>query len=194
MTTERQKQNKPDLWIDHDRQLFSASSVTIKSTGEVIKLDHNLKAVFSYMIDQYNSYRSDKKAFYEDQRDIAAVCDVSPRTVYSALQALVKMGLLIIKGSKKSHSYALLCVSKVSHNLEFTYKTKLNGEPAYNHKKAMENLIRGKGKAYAKILASESAQHGTGDQLDLPIERSGSVGGDGVNELPVFDFDQEIPY
>lgn len=189
MTTERQKQNKPDLWIDNDRQLFSATSVIIKDTGEVIKLDHNMKAVFIYMIDQYNSYHAAKKAFYEDQRDIAAVCDVSPRTVYAAIKALEKMGVLIVKGSKKSHAYRLLCVSKVSHNLEFTYKTKLNGEPAYNHKKAMEQLIRGKGKKYAEIIASESAQHGTGDQPDLPIERSGSAG-----DFPVVDFDQEIPF
>ena len=189
--TARQLENKPDLWIEHDRQLFSASSVTIKSTDEVIKLDHNLKAVFTYMIDQYNAYRSVKKPFYEDQRDIAAVCDVSPRTVYSALQALVKMGLLIIKGSKKSHSYRLLCVSKVAHNLEFTYKTKLNGEPAYNHEKAMIQLIISKGKRYEKARAEELSR--ASSEKSKPVQHSF----DNAFDHSVFDpslKDEEIPY
>lgn len=186
----RQLVNKPDLWYESTKELFSAVSVTIKATGEVIKLNPTLKHVYTYMIDQYNAYRSDKKPFYEDQRDIAAMCGgLDPKTVYTAIKTLEKIGLLIIKGGKRSHAYTLLCVAKIADKIELNYAKKQNGEPAYDHKKAMENLIRGKGKAYAKILTSESAQSGTGDQLDLPIERSGSLGGDSMSyDIDVDDF------
>lgn len=188
----RQSENKPDLWIEHDRQLFSASSVTIKSTGEVIKLDHNLKAVFTYMIDQYNSYKSAKKAFYEDQRDIAAVCDVSPRTVYAAIKTLEKMGVLIVKGSKKSHAYTLICVSKVAHNLEFNYKTKLNGEPAYDHKKALTQLIISKGKKYERARAAELS--GSSPDKSQPVQGTPDHEFDhGAGDVPI-DFDDDLPF
>ena len=80
----RVSQNKPELWIEEDRRLFFAETITIKATGECFNIEDKLEKIHTYMLDQYNSYRADGKNFYEDQRDIATKCKCTPKTLESS--------------------------------------------------------------------------------------------------------------
>lgn len=192
--SQRQAENKPDLWYESTKELFSAVSVTIKATGEVIKLNPTVKQIYTYMIDQYNAYRSDKKPFYEDQRDIAAMCGgLDPKTVYTAIKTLEKIGLLIIKGGKRSHAYTLLCVAKIADKIELNYAKKQNGEQAYDHKKALTQLIISKGRKYERDRAAElhGASPGKSQSLQGTFDNEFNDGAGDVPVMPPIDFDDE---
>ena len=136
----RAAENKPELWFEEDRRLFFAESVVIKATGECFKVEEKLEKVHTYMLDQYNSYREKGKQFYEDQRDIATKCRCTPKTLGKWIKVLVTLGLLVIDESQKSHSYEVRSVVSQEHNLIFNYLKLLNGEPSYDHEKALERL------------------------------------------------------
>jgi hypothetical protein len=113
----RAAENKPELWIEEDRRLSFAESVTIKATGECFKVEDKLAKIHTYMVDQYNSYRADGKNFYEDQRDIATKCKCTPKTLGKWIKVLETLGLLVIDESQKSHSYTVRSVVSQEHNL-----------------------------------------------------------------------------
>ncbi|EMO7188865.1 hypothetical protein RI834_003763 [Pluralibacter gergoviae] len=138
--TKRASQNKPELWIEEDRRLFYAEAITIKSTGEYFKVEDKLAKIHTYMVDQYNSYQADGKSFYEDQRDIAAKCKCSPKTLGKWLKVLQALGLLVIDESQKSHSYTVRSVVSQQHNLIFDYPKLLSGKPSYDHEEALKRL------------------------------------------------------
>lgn len=136
----RAAENKPELWFEEDRRLFFAESVVIKATGESFKVEEKLEKVHTYMIDQYNSYRKKGLSFYEDQRDIATKCKCTPKTLGKWMKVLETLGLLVIDESQKSHSYTVRSVVSQEHNLIFYYSKLLNGEPSYDHEKALARL------------------------------------------------------
>ncbi len=136
----RAEENKPEIWIEEDRRLFFAESVTIKATGECFKIEDKLAKIHTYMVDQYNSYRKKEQSFYEDQRDIATKCKCTPKTLGKWIKVLETLGLLVIDESQKSHSYTVRSVVSQEHNLIFYYPKLLNGKPSYDHEKALERL------------------------------------------------------
>ncbi|WP_037036846.1 hypothetical protein [Rahnella sp. WP5] len=138
--TERASQNKPEIWLEEDRRLFYAASVTNITTGESYDIEEKLEKVHTYMIDQYNSYREKGKQFYEDQRDIATKCRCTPKTLGKWIKVLETLGLLVIDESQKSHSYEVRSVVSQEENLVFNYPKLLNGEPSYDHDKALKRL------------------------------------------------------
>lgn len=151
----RAAENKPELWFEEDRRLFFAESVVIKATGECFKVEEKLEKVHTYMLDQYNSYREKGKQFYEDQRDIATKCRCTPKTLGKWIKVLVTLGLLVIDESQKSHSYEVRSVVSQEHNLIFNYLKLLNGEPSYDHEKALERLRASRetgGETDAKVI------------------------------------------
>ncbi|MEX3018339.1 hypothetical protein AB4K05_01890 [Kluyvera sp. STS39-E] len=136
----RASQNKPELWIEEDRRLSFAESVTIKATGECFKVEDKLAKIHTYMVDQYNSYRKKGQSFYEDQRDIATKCKCSPKTLGKWMKVLETLGLLVIDESQKSHSYTVRSVVSQEHNFIFSYPKLLNGKPSYDHEEALKRL------------------------------------------------------
>ncbi|CAM7720997.1 TPA: helix-turn-helix domain-containing protein [Klebsiella michiganensis] len=143
--TNRAAENKPEIWIEEDRRLFFAESVTIKATGECFKIEDKLAKIHTYMVDQYNSYRKKEQSFYEDQRDIATKCKCTPKTLGKWIKVLETLGLLVIDESQKSHSYTVRSVVSQEHNLIFYYPKLLNGSPSYDHEKALERLRASRG-------------------------------------------------
>ncbi|MEC5319668.1 hypothetical protein VSX61_12080 [Brenneria populi subsp. brevivirga] len=156
----RAAENKPELWFEEDRRLFFAESVVIKATGECFKVEEKLEKVHTYMLDQYNSYREKGRQFYEDQRDIATKCRCTPKTLGKWIKVLVTLGLLVIDESQKSHSYEVRSVVSQEHNLIFNYPKLLNGEPSYDHEKALEKLRtrRGTGGEVIQVDFSNQAK------------------------------------
>ena len=143
----RAEENKPELWFEEDRHLSFAESVTIKATGECFKVEDKLARIHTYMVDQYNSYRANGNNFYEDQRDIATKCKCTPKTLGKWMKVLQALGLLVIDESQKSHSYTVRSVVSQEHNLIFDYPKLLNGQPSYDHEKALERLRARRGTA-----------------------------------------------
>ena len=143
--TNRAAENKPEIWIEEDRRLFFAESVTIKATGECFKIEDKLAKIHTYRVDQYNSYRKKEQSFYEDQRDIATKCRCTPKTLGKWIKVLETLGLLVIDESQKSHSYTVRSVVSQEHNLIFYYPKLLNGSPSYDHEKALERLRASRG-------------------------------------------------
>jgi hypothetical protein len=135
----RAAENKPELWIEEDRRLFFAESVTIKATGECFKVEDKLAKIHTYMVDQYNSYRADGKNFYEDQRDIATKCKCTPKTLGKWIKVLETLGLLVIDESEKPFIHCSLG-SEPGTQPDFDYPKLLNGSPSYDHEKALERL------------------------------------------------------
>lgn len=189
----RVSQNKPELWIEEDRRLFFAETITIKATGECFNIEDKLEKIHTYMLDQYNSYRADGKNFYEDQRDIATKCKCTPKTLGKWLKVLQALGLLIIDESQKSHAYTVRSVVSQEHNLIFSYPKLLNGKPPYDHEEALKRLYASQGRRNVKNHQPKTEESGKSEQKTV-VESAASVAGkpDGV---PVVDIpvDADVP-
>lgn len=136
----RKKQNKPELWFEQDRRLLHAKTVTNRDTGEVFELDDKLVRIYTYMLDQYNSYHANRQQFYEDQRDIAAKCCCTAKTAGKWIGVLEALGLVQISKSHRCHTYIVRSIESQADNLMFEYPTLRNGKPSYNHEKALACL------------------------------------------------------
>ena len=169
----RASQNKPELWIEEDRRLFFAETITIKATGECFNIEDKLEKIHTYMLDQYNSYRADGKNFYEDQRDIATKCKCTPKTLGKWLKVLQALGLLIIDESQKSHAYTVRSVVSQQHNLIFDYPKLLNGKPSYDHEEALKRLYASQGRRNVKNHQPKTEESGKNEQkpvVDIPVD------------------------
>ncbi|EPH3433025.1 DUF6945 domain-containing protein [Klebsiella michiganensis] len=189
----RASQNKPELWIEEDRLLFFAETITIKATGECFNIEDKLEKIHTYMLDQYNSYRADGKNFYEDQRDIATKCKCTPKTLGKWLKVLQALGLLIIDESQKSHSYTVRSVVSQQHNLIFSYPKLLNGKPSYDHEEALKRLYASQGRRNVKNHQPKTEESGKNEQKPVVESAAPAVGKpDGV---PVVDIpvDADVP-
>ncbi|MHB2493248.1 DUF6945 domain-containing protein [Klebsiella pneumoniae] len=181
----RVSQNKPELWIEEDRRLFFAETITIKATGECFNIEDKLEKIHTYMLDQYNSYRADGKNFYEDQRDIATKCKCTPKTLGKWLKVLQALGLLIIDESQKSHAYTVRSVVSQEHNLVFSYPKLLNGKPSYDHEEALKRLYASQGRRNVKNHQPKTEESGKNEQKPVVESAAPAVGKpDGV---PVVD-------
>ncbi|HBX0817611.1 TPA: hypothetical protein MF121_21210 [Klebsiella pneumoniae] len=194
----RVSQNKPELWVEEDRQLFFAETITIKATGECFNIEDKLEKIHTYMLDQYNSYQADGKSFYEDQRDIATKCKCTPKTLGKWLKVLQALGLLIIDESQKSHAYTVRSVVSQQHNLIFSYPELLNGKPSYDHEEALKRLYASQGRRNVKNHQLKTEESGKNEQKrdveSFVVESAAPVAGkpDGV---PVVDIpvDADVP-
>lgn len=200
----RASQNKPELWIEEDRRLFFAETITIKATGECFNIEDKLEKIHTYMLDQYNSYRADGKNFYEDQRDIATKCKCTPKTLGKWLKVLQALGLLIIDESQKSHAYTVRSVVSQEHNLIFSYPKLLNGKPSYDHEEALKRLYASQGRRNVKNHQPKTEESGKNEQKPVVesfmVESAAPVAGkpDGVPVVgaPVDDalpIDDNVP-
>ncbi|HDG9806037.1 TPA: hypothetical protein PGG58_000713 [Raoultella planticola] len=189
----RASQNKPELWIEEDRRLFFAETITIKSTGECFKVEDKLAKIHTYMVDQYNSYQADDRSFYEDQRDIATKCGCTPKTLGKWLKVLQALGLLVIDESQKSHAYTVRSVVSQEHNLIFSYPKLMNGKPTYDHEEALKRLYVSEERRNVKNNQPKTEESGKSEQK-RDVESAAPVAGkpDGV---PVVDIpvDADVP-
>lgn len=189
----RASQNKPELWIEEDRRLFFAETITIKATGECFNIEDKLEKIHTYMLDQYNSYRADGKNFYEDQRDIATKCKCTPKTLGKWLKVLQALGLLIIDESQKSHAYTVRSVVSQQHNLIFSYPKLLNGKPSYDHEEALKRLYASQGRRNVKNHQPKTEESGKNEQK--PVVESAAPAAGKPDGVPVVDIpvDADVP-
>ncbi|MGE6659268.1 hypothetical protein ACQKEK_00785 [Pseudomonas sp. NPDC077408] len=97
-----------------------------KLTGElefkVLPLSAEQKLVWLYVLDRYKFFTDDKRAYFDNQIDIAKACGVSERTVLRFFKDLSLSGYLQINqtriGGHKSNSYV------ITRDLELVQKSK----------------------------------------------------------------------
>lgn len=72
--------------------LFKATEIT-SNKGKLV-VDHNIKAVYLYMLLRSDFFKQTEDVFYENQDQIALNCGLSRRTVIRIIQKLQEFGIL----------------------------------------------------------------------------------------------------
>ncbi|HEJ7945854.1 TPA: hypothetical protein SMI10_002065 [Serratia liquefaciens] len=125
--TEHQEVNQPaNQYIDGNKTVYlnvekilrAATSITRKSDGISFELSLSDKAVYEVMRDSYFGYHSAGLIYYEDQEMIAARAGVSVPTVKRAIKKWRDLGLIEVNTIRtalgnKSNSYKITSLSLV---------------------------------------------------------------------------------
>lgn len=79
------------------KQLLTASHWVCEKTGEQVKLSHNIKAIYSYRLDQYRSFSKEGKKYMESVAKVADVLAVSVDVSKETQALLIRMGLMVVE-------------------------------------------------------------------------------------------------
>lgn len=93
-----------DLFKKYPNDLFEARKLSC--VDKCVDLDHNIKAVYLYMLLRYEFFKQAGGVFYENQDEIAAKCGLSRRSVIRYLAKLTEVGLVQV-GKKRLGNGAL---------------------------------------------------------------------------------------
>ena len=110
--------NKGHFVKSYKRLLMSSYWVD-PTTGDLVKLTHNLKAVYHYRLEQYLSYKSKGLIYCESVQSVANVLGLSIETVRKDIQPLlIRMGLLVNTSTKHERAnYLVMDLSVVKGQL-----------------------------------------------------------------------------
>lgn len=110
---------QPWQYYKIDKVLMCASHWIDDSTGESIKLTHNLKAVYFYKWAQYQSYSYTFKPYYETALSVADTLGLCVSTVEDTIIPLLKrMGLIEIERlSPRRHVTKMIPIKQIKGEL-----------------------------------------------------------------------------
>lgn len=93
-----------DLFKKYPNDLFEARK--LNCVDKCIDLDHNIKAVYLYMLLRYEFFKTTDGVFYENQDEIGKKCGLSRRSIIRYIQKLTDVGLVQV-GKKRLANGAL---------------------------------------------------------------------------------------
>ncbi|KGT95796.1 hypothetical protein NG99_01245 [Erwinia typographi] len=92
-----------DIFYKLPKILFNHNTIINTQTGEVVELNVSDIVLYSYMLDQYTSYKKSGNDFFESTQSIADKCShLSDKTIRRSLVRLKSAGLIEV--GKKSTS------------------------------------------------------------------------------------------
>ena len=92
------KSEKEDYFYMAYKELFTASHWIDQTTGEEVKLTHNIKAVYTHKMDQFKSFSRRGQLYNESHQTVADKLGISIKTVEEvAIPLLKRMGLIHIE-------------------------------------------------------------------------------------------------
>lgn len=92
------KSEREDYFYMAYKELFTASHWVDTTTGEEVKLTHNIKAVYTHKMDQFKSFSRRNQPYHESHQTVADKLGISIKTVEEvAIPLLKRMGLIHIE-------------------------------------------------------------------------------------------------
>lgn len=145
------EQTKPYFPIYHE--IACSSSITNKSTGEVLEWNLQEKLFYCWMLAEYRQFMKEKGELYHNMDVIAGRLGVTPKSIERYVKTLVQIGL-IDKHQIRIKDSAIKSNRYVVHDVlgkDFELKSSVVA-----HDKSMTDLLGGKRK---KIVQKPKVQH-----------------------------------
>lgn len=187
------------------KRLVHSTHIVRQDTGEEIAIPPETETLYSYMLDQYESYKARGKPFFESQESMGLKLKGRDRRWIAArIEVLNRLGLVKSEeqerdsyGHKRFH-HTVIPLEEVSDNLLFYGPEKISGGPL-----AEGMLIRAlekkkpRGKPKSKKVAQSTTEESGNDQEKQPAaapETAAPVAGK-PDGLPVVDIpvDADVP-
>lgn len=96
-TTEHLTATYYEEWFVMSYKKLLTASHWVNDQGERTKLTHNIKAIYSYRLDQYRSFSREGKNYCESIKTVADKLAVSFDVAKETQALLIKMGLLVVE-------------------------------------------------------------------------------------------------